>query len=472
MSARQRGSWTRLSAGRAGVVAAALVLAGGGFGLGAYGLGRLQQPAAAGGVQLPPVVRPAPVLQPIRAGTPLDRARLESRLARVVRTRALGRHVGVVVDDLRSGRTLYGHGARDVYTPASTMKLLTATAALEVLGPGHRFTTRTVLAGHTVFVVGGGDPLLARRGPGAEEADQTYPSPATLTELARDTVRALRQRGLTSVVVAADASLFTGPSISPAWEPAYVPTGVVSPIEALWADEGRVQAGFASRSPDPVAAAADAFADGLRRHGINVRADSAQRAAPPGARALAQVDSAPLARIVQHVLELSDNEGAEVLLRQTAIGAGLPASFAGGVRAVRQTLTGLGIDMDQATTHDGSGLSRDDSLRPSTLTQVLETAADPDHPELRTVVAGLPVAGFTGTLSYRFVDAGTSAALGLVRAKTGTLTGVTAYAGVVESRDGDLLAFVADADRVRPVDTLMARTALDRIASALAACGC
>src|SRR6185503_21350206 len=102
--------------------------------------------------------------------------------------------------------------------------------------------------------------------------------------------------------------MFSGPATSPAWEPSYVPSDVVSPISALWVDEGRVRAGFAERSTDPVAAAAAAFVGGLRRHGITVRGDPDVAAAPPDAAALAQVESAPLARIVEHVLELSDNE--------------------------------------------------------------------------------------------------------------------------------------------------------------------
>ncbi len=442
-------------------------------GLGACGFSGPSQPAPAAGLELAQVTRPGPVLAPLQAGGQSDHAGLAAHLAGVLGARALGPHVGVAVDDLDSGKALLRLRGRDVFTPASTVKLLTTTAALEVLGPDHRFTTSTVLAGRTVFLVGGGDPLLARRAPPPEEATETYPLPATVENLARKTARKLHERGVREVRVAADAGMFSGPSTSPSWEPSYVPSDVVSPISALWVDEGRVRAGFAERSTDPVAAAAAAFVGGLRRHGITVRGAAALAAvAPPVADSLAQVESAPLARIVEHVLELSDNEAAEVLLRQTAVGAGFPASFSGGVKAVHQTLTKLGVDLSSATIHDGSGLSRDDALRLSTLAKVLETAADPAHPELRAVVAGLPVAGFSGTLAYRFVDRGTSASLGVVRAKTGTLTGVTVYAGVAQARDGDLLAFVADADRVRPVDTLRARTALDRIASALATCGC
>jgi D-alanyl-D-alanine carboxypeptidase/D-alanyl-D-alanine-endopeptidase (penicillin-binding protein 4) len=193
--------------------------------------------------------------------------------------------------------------------------------------------------------------------------------------------------------------------------------------------------------------------------------------APAAAERLAAVRSAPLAQVVQYVLEVSDNEGAEVLARQTALARGGPASFDGGARAVRGVLAGLGVSTRGDRIFDGSGLSRDDRLHPATLMGVLEVASSADHPGLRPVVAGLPVAGFTGSLAYRF-QTGAAAGLGRVRAKTGTLTGVHGLAGTVTSVDGSVMAFVAVADRVRRADTLAARAALDDVAAALARCRC
>ena len=103
---------------------------------------------------------------------------------------------------------------------------------------------------------------------------------------------------------------------------------------------------------------------------------------------------------------------------------------------------------------------------------MLALGADPGLPDQRTVVAGLPVARFNGSLAYRFVSTGTAPARGVVRAKTGTLTGVHGLAGTVVTRDGTLLGFALLLDRVRPIDTLDARATLDRLAAALAGCGC
>ena len=104
---------------------------------------------------------------------------------------------------------------------------------------------------------------------------------------------------------------------------------------------------------------------------------------------------------------------------------------------------------------------------------MLRTAAAVDHPELRAVLTGLPVAGFSGSLAYRFTDDGVPG-LGRVRAKTGTLVegGVHGLAGLVTDATGHVLVFVAVADRVKEIDALPAREAVDDLAADLAACRC
>jgi D-alanyl-D-alanine carboxypeptidase/D-alanyl-D-alanine-endopeptidase (penicillin-binding protein 4) len=138
---------------------------------------------------------------------------------------------------------------------------------------------------------------------------------------------------------------------------------------------------------------------------------------------------------------------------------------------VAASLAELGVDLSGYEVYDGSGLSRRSRVRITTLLEVLRVAASPSHPELRPVVTGLPVAGFTGSLELRF-DQGDAAGRGLVRAKTGTLTGVSGLAGLVTDAGGGTLVFAAVADRVAKVDTLGARDALDGLAAALAACRC
>jgi D-alanyl-D-alanine carboxypeptidase/D-alanyl-D-alanine-endopeptidase (penicillin-binding protein 4) len=107
------------------------------------------------------------------------------------------------------------------------------------------------------------------------------------------------------------------------------------------------------------------------------------------------------------------------------------------------------------------------------LLETLAVGATPEEPELGMLVAGLPVAGFSGSLGYRFVT-GSEDGLGRVRAKTGTLVagGVHGLAGLVTSEDGTLMLFVAVADRVKVENTLFVRDRLDQVAAALAGCAC
>src|SRR5205807_4451002 len=110
---------------------------------------------------------------------------------------------------------------------------------------------------------------------------------------------------------------------------------------------------------------------------------------------------------------------------------------------------------------------------PALLARTIELAASGDRPVLRPIVTGLAVAGFTGSLAApRFQAPGAGGATGLVRAKTGTLTGVSAIAGTVDDADGRVLVFVFIADAVPPSGTLDARDVLDQLAATVTGCGC
>ncbi len=430
------------------------------------------------GLDLPEPGPAAPVAVPLPDTTALSTARVRAGLAKDLADPDLGRHIVALVEPLSGGAETYRSGT-GTFTPASTLKLLTSAAALEALGPGTTFSTRVVTgsSAHRIVLVGGGDPYLSSQPLTPAEQAVVYPSTrADVVTLARRTAAALAARGVTRVRVGYDDSLFSGPAASPWWEPGYLPDGVVSPISALWVDRGANPSGY-GRVADPSRTAADTFSAALSRAGkkagLRVQGQPAPAAAGATATDLASVESAPLDQIVQQVLTVSDNEGAEVLLRQTGLAVSGKGSFTGGTSAVRQTLQLLGVPMVGAVLHDGSGLSRHDKLSPETLTAVLRLAAAPEHPELSALLEGLPVAGFTGSLTDRF-DQGSPAGRGRVRAKTGTLTqsGVHSLAGIAVDLDGHVMAFVLAADRVRVPDALAARVALDRAASRLGACHC
>jgi D-alanyl-D-alanine carboxypeptidase/D-alanyl-D-alanine-endopeptidase (penicillin-binding protein 4) len=121
---------------------------------------------------------------------------------------------------------------------------------------------------------------------------------------------------------------------------------------------------------------------------------------------------------------------------------------------------------------DGSGLSYENTVTVEAVLDLLLAAAEPRRPDLRPLLSELPVAGFTGSLTNRFRARSADDGRGLIRAKTGTLSGVHALAGVVVSRDGTLLGFTLLADGVRLPAAERAERALDRAAAALATCGC
>jgi D-alanyl-D-alanine carboxypeptidase/D-alanyl-D-alanine-endopeptidase (penicillin-binding protein 4) len=425
------------------------------------------------GLDLPDARTPEPVLEPAD-GPAVARSALRSRIEPLLADPDLGRHVGFAAYDLTHDRPLWTYGG-GTYMPASTLKTFTSVAALEALGGDHVFTTSTALlpgsrgGGRQVVLVGGGDPLLSSQSPRAAAAE--IPEPATITELADETARALKERGVTRVSVGYDDSRYVGPSDSPHWELGYVPEET-PPVSPLWVDEGADPANpYNSRVLDPARTAGDVLARELAERGITVVGSTTEADAASG-RTLAEVESPPLRDIVAHVLDLSDNAGAEVLLREVAIATDRPASFTGGSEAVREVLAGLGVPMRGVETYDGSGLSRDNRITLRALLETLRVASDEDHPQLRDAVTGMSVAGFTGTLAYRFTDADSAAALGVVRAKTGTLSHVHGLAGTTVDRDGVAIAFVALVDRVPLQDTLDARSILDEIAAAVASCGC
>jgi len=424
------------------------------------------------GLDLPALAPPVPVALPLDGSDTTPRARAVRRvLAPALREDDLGRRVRGVVTDAVSGEEVFrlGEGA---LIPASTTKVVTAAAALATLGPEATFTTSVVAGGPgAVVLVGGGDPFLQRAPavPGDPDAP-AYPPRADVTTLAQQTAAVLLAEGTTTTQVGYDASLFTGPAVNPTWESDYVPDGVVSPISALWVDEGRASDGF-SRVTDPALAAARDFADALAAAGVTVTGPPVAGLAAPGGRQLGSVRSAPLREIVQRVLESSDNEASEVLAHQVALARGLPGTYADAATAVVASLADLGLPTTGISVYDGSGLSRSNRIEPAALTGLLRAAGDPAYPALAALLPGLPVAGFTGSLSNRFAAAAPEGR-GVVRAKTGTLDGVSSLAGTVVDAGGHPYYFAVMADRVAEADATLARDRMDEAIAALAACLC
>ena len=415
-----------------------------------------------------PAAGPVPAVAAPVPGVAVDAASVAAAVQPLLRRKVLGRHLGVLVTDLATGRTAYRTGAARV-TPASTTKLVTSTAALEALGPMARFrtTVRWVPATRQLVLVGGGDPFLAST---PQKGRAAYPNRADVQTLARLAVLKLRTMNVGRVRLAYDDSHFSGPSVNPAWPTSYVAEDVVSPITSLWVDEGTDPTGHGFLA-DPSAGAAQQFGAALRSNGLKVGPRVARAIVAEDAVDVASVSSAPLGEIVERTLAVSDNQAAEVLARHVGLAERQQGSFQAGTAAVLDVVRRLGVPVAGNQLYDGSGLSRRNLLSPDLLAGVLRLAESPEHPQLRQVLTGLPVAGFTGSLRYRFAK-GPAEARGRVRAKTGTLTGVHALAGVAADADGGRMAFVLVADEVPLPRNFEAQTLIDRIAGALGACTC
>jgi serine-type D-Ala-D-Ala carboxypeptidase/endopeptidase (penicillin-binding protein 4) len=395
------------------------------------------------------------------AAAPLSAAALAHQLAGPIANAKLGGRVLVSVATAATGTVLFNHGATIPAAPASTAKIATAAAVLLALGPTARITTKVVTGASptSVVLVGGGDPTLTAAAPGSAPA---YPDAARISDLAAQ----LKQSGVNPTQIVVDGALFSGPRVSPAWDATDVPTDYGAPITATMVDGGRDSPTATIRSADPALAAGIALAAAL-----GLPASAVTTGVPPAvSRQLAAVQSAPIDELVGQMLGESDNIIAEMLARQVAIARGAPASFAGAVTAVRDELSGIGVNIGTGLV-DGSGLAASDRISPAALVALLAAATGSAHPALHDLLAALPVAGWTGTLADRFTG---TAAAGSVRAKTGTLTSVSALAGTVHDASGALLVFALIADQVGPssADTDAAEGALDGIVSSLAACGC
>jgi D-alanyl-D-alanine carboxypeptidase len=410
-----------------------------------------------------------------------------AELSALIGTGKLGQQVGAFVVNYSTGHVLYALSPDTGFTPASTTKLATAVAAIDTLGPAARFTTAVRLAsdGHGIVLVGGGDPTLsAGRYPVG-----SYPQPASLVALAALTARALRAKGISSVRLSYDNTLFTGPTLALGWPgfgspDNYISSGNVAPITGLEVDQGRLTSAGRPQDADisdnplprslrPGLDAAEAFARFLRKDGVTVGNRPVQtRPGQDGqGTVIAAVKSATLAEMVQWMLQESNNVIAETLARQVAIATGRPATFTGAAHAVMAVDAKLGVGGIHL--NDGSGLSPLDLISPRALVKLLELAAGQRLPGLRSVITGLPVAGFSGTLGPgSFFGPFGHAALGTVRAKTGNLSGVATMAGLAYAHDGALLAFAFMGNDIGKKLGLQPESTLSELATVLAGCGC
>ncbi len=348
-----------------------------------------------------------------------------------------------------SGRERYGHLADRALVPASTQKLLTGAAALALLGPDHRFTTRVVarvapvegVVDGDVWLVGSGDPLLA-----TGDYWGRFDDPLPFTDI--DLLAAqMADAGITTITgaVIGDESRFDGLRWVETWPERFRPGNQTQsgPLSALTVNDGFARwdperTAYAHNTPaaDPAAFAAAFFDDLLEARDLVIRRVAQAGVVPLDATVeLAAIESPPLADIVRQMLLTSDNMTAELLIKALGAEVEAPGTTAGGLTAMRSALDDLGLDLSGSASADGSGLDTGNRVSCGLLVAILDTSIGGPGSLLES---GLAVAGESGTMSKRLV--GTSAE-GRVAAKTGTLNDVVSLAGRVETLGDRSLTF-------------------------------
>lgn len=432
----------------------------------------------------------------------------------------------ILVADRASGAELFAKHPERALAPASTQKILTALAVLDAFGAGHQFTTE-VFAPAPPNADGVVASLAVRGADPAMTGEQWW-------RLAND----LRALGISEITgdVALDDSLLDAERWHPSWQPVsarayHAPIGAISanygafrvivspgprigaPARAqidpplayfplanavrtakpgsgasLTVERAQLASGEGERVSvggsialgadrveiwrsviDPTAYAAAVFRQQLESAGIRVGGRVAAGSVPAAASLLYEFDGLPLRTTADLLLKYSNNFIGEALLKQLGrLDSGAPGSWANGAAALRSRLAALGLPLDGITLVDGSGLSRDDRVSARLLVAALRTA-DRTFAIGPDLLAALPIAAEDGTLRKR-----ADGARGLVRAKTGTLDGVTSLAGWARTESGRELLFAlisnghrhGDVEAIAAVDDFAAALVSDRRAAA------
>ena len=334
------------------------------------------------------------------------------------------------------GVLMLSDGIDTAVTPASTLKFLVAATALDSLGADFKYSTEVkaeINAGvvGSIYLVGGGDPLLASSWYPDDLTLSKYPQqPATSLESLADSVVAAGVTQITGNVVG-DASHYDAELYPPSW-----PIGFRAieggPISGLLVNDGAVR-GASMKATDPAMGAAQEFYRLLQERGVTIIGAPASGVTPVGLPTVAAVQSAPLIDIVGEMLRNSDNNTAEMMLKEIGFQVSGVGSRAAGDSAMMAKLSSWGIPLDGVTLTDGSGLSGENKVTCAAFLAVLErfNLNDP-------LISQLAVAGTSGTLSKYFV--GTSLQ-GRLYGKTGSLSGVKALVGLVPVEGGSTIRF-------------------------------
>jgi serine-type D-Ala-D-Ala carboxypeptidase/endopeptidase (penicillin-binding protein 4) len=386
-----------------------------------------------------------PLWSPRRVPQPLVDAVGAQRLQSRLDAELGGSESCVIVTD--GAGEIASRSPNSAMAPASTEKLLTAVATLSTLGADFKYDTKAVAAAapangtvQRLWLVGAGDPGLATPEYQAliasdpETRDEVTTSLVTLAD-------AIVATGVRSIPggVQGDDSRYDTLRYLPTWKDTYRTDGQVGPIGAL-----TVNHGFSAFRPEPVPVDDPAlFAAGeltrlLQDRGVTVGAAPGHSNAPTDAVSVASVQSPPLHDVVASFIRVSDNLGGEMMTRELGVRVANQGTTAAGTQAIADKLRDLGVPVEGLTLVDGSGLDRGNRVSCQTLLSALALGA---RTELRAIWDGLAVAGQSGTLEDELRG---SPLTGKLRGKTGSLSGVTGLAALIDQGRAVSFSFLAN----------------------------
>ena len=315
--------------------------------------------------------------------------------------------------------------------PASSTKLITAAVALEVLKPEFTYTTKvhgSLDATGSVadlFFVGGGDPLIVRN---EYVASEKYPTTSgTSLEKLADSLFAAGLRRVAGSVVGVDTR-YDDQRFVDVWPQDFHFTEA-GPLGSLVVDDG-VVLGQITKPDDPAVAAATELQNLLNARGVLFGGVPRHDVLPAGIPELASIQSAPLTAIIQEMMVNSDNNTAELLLKEIGFASKGIGSTAAGLAAAKDQLAKWKLDKE-VLLFDGSGLASDGRISCDVFMSLLNSFS-------ASMPGLMAIAGETGTIRDTFD--GTPVA-GKLRAKTGTLNGVKALVGYLPVTNSDPVIF-------------------------------
>lgn len=336
---------------------------------------------------------------------------MQQRLAKLLELPMLQTsQLGLMVYDLDADSVLFAHNVRQTMRPASTMKLITAIAALDRLGGSYQFKTELCYTGTIdnrtltgdVYCVGGFDPRF--------NVDDMKAFVEGLHRMGVDTIRGS---------LYADKSMKDADRLGEGW---------------CWDDDNPVLTPLPFARNDRFMSR---FQQELSEAGIVVQATVDEKRKPADTYCIV-TRFHTIDQILMRMMKESDNLYAEAMFYQLAAASGMEKAGARQAReAVNRLISKLGLKPSAYRIADGSGLSLYNYLSPELEVKFLRYAFQNDNIYLH-LLPSLPISGEDGTLKNRMRS---SVTRGKVRAKTGTVDGVSTLAGYCTAPNGHRLCF-------------------------------